>query len=232
MRFKTVRPTLPLFEKEIVFVSICTTIKGEILIAIVSFQAKASETIYADELRQRRDIEEALAKSKEEANQMKSKLNKMLADLQAAQAQTSSLERQLLNSDTTVQELEQKMFSAVDLLQKYRKERDELQVERDDALNIAEALREQHSNGSSTTSASVLFAEFYFHEIEEATRRFDPALKIGEGGYGSIYRGLLRHTHVAIKMLHPHSSQGPSEFQQEVRFVMFCCISASVHRRT
>lgn len=182
-------------------------------------RAKASETIYADELRQRRDIEEALAKGKEEANQMKSKLNKMLADLQAAQAQTSSLELQLLNSDTTVQELEQKMFSAVDLLQKYRKERDELQVERDDALSIAEALREQHSNGSSTTSASVLFAEFYFHEIEEATRRFDPALKIGEGGYGSIYRGLLRHTHVAIKMLHPHSSQGPSEFQQEVNIL-------------
>lgn len=182
-------------------------------------RTKASETVYADELRRRREIEEALTKDKEKANQMKSQLNKLMEDLQAAQAQNSSLEGQLLNSDTQVQELEQKIFSAVDLLQKYRKERDELQVERDDALKLTEALREKHSDGSSFISTSVLFAEFHFHEIEEATRNFDPALKIGEGGYGSIYRGLLRHTQVAIKMLHPHSLQGPSEFQQEVNIL-------------
>ncbi|XP_055817267.1 U-box domain-containing protein 33 isoform X2 [Solanum dulcamara] len=182
-------------------------------------RAKASETVYADELRRRREIEEALAKDKEKADQMKAQLNKLLRDVQAAQAQNSSLESQLLNSDTQVQELEQKMFSAVDLLQKYRKERDELQVERDDALKSAEALREQHSDGSSFTSTSSLFAEFYFHEIEEATETFNPALKIGEGGYGCIYRGLLRHTQVAVKMLHPHSLQGPSEFQQEVNIL-------------
>ncbi|KAK4379260.1 hypothetical protein RND71_001122 [Anisodus tanguticus] len=182
-------------------------------------KAKESDTVYADELRQRRQMEDEIAKDKEKADQMKSQLNKLLQDLQVAEAQTSSLEGQLLNSDTQVQELEQKMFSAVDLLQKYRKDRDELQVERDDALKLAEARREKHSDGPSFTSTSVLFAEFYFHEIEEATRNFDPALKIGEGGYGSIYRGLLRHTQVAIKMLHPHSLQGPSEFQQEVNIL-------------
>ncbi|KAK4371925.1 hypothetical protein RND71_007309 [Anisodus tanguticus] len=182
-------------------------------------RAKASDTVYAAELRQRRQMEDELAKIKEKADQMKSQLSKLMQDLQAAEAQTSSLEGQLLNSDTQVQELEQKMFSAVDLLQKYRKERDELQVERDNALKLAEALREKHSDGSSCTSTSVLFAEFYFHEIEEATWNFNPALKIGEGGYGSIYRGLLRHTQVAIKMLHPHSLQGPSEFQQEVNIL-------------
>lgn len=182
-------------------------------------RAKASETIYADELRRRREIEEALAKDKEKADQMIELLNKLRTDLQLAEAQNSSLEGQLLNSNTQVQELEQKMFSAVDLLQKYRKERDELQVERDDALKSAEALRERHSDGSSCTSTSSLFAEFYFHEIEEATQAFDPALKIGEGGYGCIYKGLLRHTQVAVKMLHPHSLQGPSEFQQEVNIL-------------
>ncbi|CAN4111584.1 unnamed protein product [Withania somnifera] len=182
-------------------------------------RTKASETVYADELRRRRELEEALAKDKEKAIQMKSQLNKLMEDLQAAQAQNSSLEGQLLNSDSQVQELEHKIFSAVDLLQKYRKERDELQVERDDALKLAEALKEKHSDGSSFESTSVLFAEFYFHEIEEATRKFNPALKIGEGGYGSIYRGLLRHTQVAIKMLHPHSLQGPTEFQQEVNIL-------------
>ncbi|XP_060218600.1 U-box domain-containing protein 33-like isoform X2 [Lycium barbarum] len=182
-------------------------------------RAKESDTFYADELRQRKQLEEAIAKDKEKADQMKSLLKKLKEDLRVAEAQTSSLEGQLLNCDTQVQELEQKMFSAVDLLQKYRKEKDELKVERDDALKLAESQREQYSDGSSFPSPSVLFAEFYFHEIEEATQNFDPALKIGEGGYGSIYRGLLRHTQVAIKMLHPHSLQGPSEFQQEVNIL-------------
>ncbi|XP_059312636.1 U-box domain-containing protein 33-like isoform X2 [Lycium ferocissimum] len=182
-------------------------------------RAKESDTFYADELRQRKQLEEAIAKDKEKADQMKSLLKKLKEDLRVAEAQTSSLEGQLLNCDTQVQELEQKMFSAVDLLQKYRKEKDELKVERDDALKLAESQREQYSDVSSFPSPSVLFAEFYFHEIEEATQNFDPALKIGEGGYGSIYRGLLRHTQVAIKMLHPHSLQGPSEFQQEVNIL-------------
>nr|GEU91660.1 U-box domain-containing protein kinase family protein [Tanacetum cinerariifolium] len=53
-------------------------------------------------------------------------------------------------------------------------------------------------------------------EVKDATRNFDPSLKIGEGGYGSIFKGTLRHMEVSIKILHSNSLQGPSEFQQEV----------------
>lgn len=61
--------------------------------------------------------------------------------------------------------------------------------------------------------------EFSFSEIEEATCNFNPSLKIGEGGYGNVFKGILRHTEVAIKMLNPNSSQGTSEFQQEVSWL-------------
>ncbi|GJX88633.1 U-box domain-containing protein kinase family protein [Tanacetum coccineum] len=64
-----------------------------------------------------------------------------------------------------------------------------------------------------TCKGNVIFTR---QEIRDATRDFDQSLKIGEGGYGSIFRGFLRHTEVAIKMLHSQSMQGPSEFQQEV----------------
>ncbi|KAK1558734.1 hypothetical protein Q3G72_006009 [Acer saccharum] len=60
------------------------------------------------------------------------------------------------------------------------------------------------------------FPVFSLSEIHEATRYFDPSLKITEQEYGSIYKGLLHHTPVTIKVLNLDSLQGPSEFQQEV----------------
>ncbi|KAM4094701.1 hypothetical protein ACB094_06G214300 [Castanea mollissima] len=61
------------------------------------------------------------------------------------------------------------------------------------------------------------FSEYSLSEIEEATHGFDESLKIGQGGYGSIYKGRLHQTKVAIKRLESQGSQGPSEFRMEVR---------------
>ncbi|XP_011092453.1 U-box domain-containing protein 33 [Sesamum indicum] len=182
-------------------------------------RAKASEIMYTEELRRRREIEEALARGKEETEKMKRDLDEIMEKLRVAQEQKFSLERQIADSDKMVEELEQKMFSAVELLQKYKMERDKLQVERDNALRTAEELREKQAEEASSSSVSQFFSEFSFLEIEEATSNFSQALQIGKGGYGSIYRGNLRHTQVAIKMLHPDSLQGPYEFQQEVNIL-------------
>ena len=139
-----------------------------------------------------------------------------MEELRAAENQKSSLESQIAEADESLKTLEHKFFSAVELLQNYKKEREELQIERDNALREAEELRREQGEGTSTQMPQ-FFSEFSFSEIEEATKNFNYSLKIGEGGYGSIYKGLLRHTQVAIKMLNAHSMQGPSEFQQEVR---------------
>ncbi|KAH6817924.1 U-box domain-containing protein kinase family protein [Perilla frutescens var. frutescens] len=182
-------------------------------------RAKSSETMHVEEQRRRREIEEALARAREEAENMKWQLGEVMEEFRAAQEHKLSLERQIADSDKMVEQLEQKMYSAVELLKKYKKERDELQVERDSALKVAEDLRKRQAEEASSSSVSQFFSEFSFLEIEEATSHFSQNLKIGEGGYGSIYRGDLRHTQVAIKMLHPNSSQGPFEFQQEVNIL-------------
>ncbi|CAN0901683.1 U-box domain-containing protein 52 [Linum grandiflorum] len=57
---------------------------------------------------------------------------------------------------------------------------------------------------------------YTIEEIIDATNDFASNLKIGEGGYGPVYRCQLDHTPVAIKALHPDASQGRSQFQQEV----------------
>lgn len=129
---------------------------------------KTKDTIilYEEEVKLRKELEEALQKAQEEINNMKTKFDKVNKELQLALDHKSSKENQ-----------------------------------------ISEASR---------THSLQLLSEFSFSEIEEATCNFNPSLKIGEGGYGKIFKGILRHTDVAIKMLCPNSTQGPSEFQQEV----------------
>uniref|UniRef100_A0A2N9GID7 RING-type E3 ubiquitin transferase n=1 Tax=Fagus sylvatica TaxID=28930 RepID=A0A2N9GID7_FAGSY len=88
-------------------------------------------------------------------------------------------------------------------------------MERDNARKEAEELRRKLAEAF--RHMPQFFSEFLFSEIEEATQGFDESLKIGQGGYGSIYKGLLRQTEVAIKRLQSQGSQGPLEFQMEVR---------------
>jgi len=60
------------------------------------------------------------------------------------------------------------------------------------------------------------YRKYTIEEIEEATNFFSNSLKIGEGGYGPVYRCELDHTPVAVKVLKPGAAQGHSQFQQEV----------------
>ncbi|KAF8696709.1 hypothetical protein HU200_036335 [Digitaria exilis] len=65
------------------------------------------------------------------------------------------------------------------------------------------------------------YRKYHIDEIETATERFSDELKIGEGGYGPVYRASLDHTPVAIKVLRPDAHQGRKQFQQEVE-VLSC----------
>ncbi|GJS16113.1 U-box domain-containing protein kinase family protein [Tanacetum coccineum] len=179
-------------------------------------KVQALENIYGEELRRRKDIDETLRKTKEENENIKKEYKEVVEELRMALEQKSYLQSQVSDFDHTVQELKQKMSSTIKLLQNYKKERDELQVERDDAFRRVEELRARQPDEASSSSVSHFYNEFSFTEIKDATRNFDPSLKIGEGGYGSVFRGYLRHTEVAIKTMHSHNLHGTLEFQQEV----------------
>ncbi|KAA8538725.1 hypothetical protein F0562_028294 [Nyssa sinensis] len=67
----------------------------------------------------------------------------------------------------------------------------------------------------------VRYRKYTIEEIETVTEKFSESLKIGEGGYGPVYRAKLDHTPVAIKVLRPDATQGRKQFQQEVE-VLSC----------
>ncbi|KAM7522188.1 hypothetical protein LguiA_012090 [Lonicera macranthoides] len=71
---------------------------------------------------------------------------------------------------------------------------------------------------------------FTFAELKSATRGFNRALMIGEGGFGSVYRGVVRVSDddddddgdkkdVAIKQLNRNGFQGHKEWINEVSFL-------------
>ncbi|KAI3983047.1 hypothetical protein MKX01_035328 [Papaver californicum] len=68
----------------------------------------------------------------------------------------------------------------------------------------------------------VRYRKYTLDEIEAATNNFADDLKIGEGGYGPVYKALLDHTRVAIKVLRPDAAQGKKQFQQEIE--VLCCM--------
>ena len=81
------------------------------------------------------------------------------------------------------------------------------------ALKEAEEMRKALDNLAQTDER---YRKYTIEEIEAATDSFSESRKIGEGGYGPVYKCYLDHTPVAVKVLRPDSAQGKSQFQQEV----------------
>ncbi|RVW78459.1 Cold-responsive protein kinase 1 [Vitis vinifera] len=82
---------------------------------------------------------------------------------------------------------------------------------------------------------------YMYKELKNATDDFSPANKIGEGGFGSVYKGRLKDgTIAAIKVLAAESKQGVREFLTEINVISNieheylvklygCCVEAN-HR--
>uniref|UniRef100_A0A251VEM3 non-specific serine/threonine protein kinase n=1 Tax=Helianthus annuus TaxID=4232 RepID=A0A251VEM3_HELAN len=61
---------------------------------------------------------------------------------------------------------------------------------------------------------------FTMRQIKAATKNFDPSNKLGEGGFGSVYKGRLSDgTIIAVKQLSSKSKQGAREFVNEVGLI-------------
>ncbi|PAN48113.1 hypothetical protein PAHAL_9G359700 [Panicum hallii] len=64
------------------------------------------------------------------------------------------------------------------------------------------------------------FSVFDFHQILEATNNFSEENKLGEGGFGPVYKGQFPEgIEIAVKRLASHSGQGFIEFKNEVQLI-------------
>ncbi|CAN0914739.1 Receptor-like serine/threonine-protein kinase SD1-8 [Linum grandiflorum] len=74
------------------------------------------------------------------------------------------------------------------------------------------------ANGDEDNNTKLTF--FSFRNVLAATDNFSEANKLGEGGFGPVYKGvLLNDQEVAIKRLSKKSGQGLEEFMNELRLI-------------
>ncbi|KAJ8450229.1 hypothetical protein Cgig2_033423 [Carnegiea gigantea] len=85
-------------------------------------KAKAAESLYFGELRRREEIEDELAKAREELEAAKSQRDMALEELRVVLDQKLLLEKRVQKSDAMEKDLEDKIISALDLLRSYKKQ--------------------------------------------------------------------------------------------------------------
>ncbi|CAM6095752.1 unnamed protein product [Calypogeia fissa] len=100
-------------------------------------------------------------------------------------------------------------------------------------------LKRRFAGGSGNKKAQTLFPgedpiqldgmpeRFSYQDLSLATRGFEEESKLGTGGFGSVYRGVLPSTgiQVAVKKVNTDSTQGEKEFMAEV-----CIINLARHK--
>ncbi|CAN6803742.1 unnamed protein product, partial [Brassica oleracea] len=103
-------------------------------------------------------------------------------------------------------------------------------------LMVERLLKTQESNGKKSLFLPELYSvscsssdfknldfkisSFSLRQIKVATNNFDPANKIGEGGFGPVHKGTLTDgTVIAVKQLSSKSKQGNREFLNEIGMI-------------
>ncbi|GLU08077.1 hypothetical protein SLE2022_250030 [Rubroshorea leprosula] len=63
--------------------------------------------------------------------------------------------------------------------------------------------------------------EFSYDELSKATKNFADEEKLGQGGFGAVYKGFLRdsNTNVAVKRVSRGSRQGIKEYASEIKII-------------
>ncbi|XP_019169316.1 PREDICTED: L-type lectin-domain containing receptor kinase IX.1-like isoform X6 [Ipomoea nil] len=61
--------------------------------------------------------------------------------------------------------------------------------------------------------------KFSYTELATATNSFSDEQKLGEGGFGGVYLGILRGMKVAVKRVSRESKQGKEEYASEVKII-------------
>ncbi|XP_047057662.1 U-box domain-containing protein 33-like [Lolium rigidum] len=167
--------------------------KAELDLLSALQKAKELEKLYHHELRQRKTIEEALSIQRREMEETRVKCETLYEELHDAGEEHVILEQCITEVKSARDDEKQKLAASKNFVEELRADKEKLQQERD---ATAEELRQtkKEQRVSVPAAEAVINTEFSASELEQATRSFDEALKIGEGGFGCVYRGSLRST--------------------------------------
>ncbi|WOK94871.1 hypothetical protein Cni_G03576 [Canna indica] len=182
-------------------------------------KVRAAETLYTKEVKLRKEIEETLAAEENELSALRQRRDEGYEELQKAQQRMTGLQLHVSDTGQILKDIKGKLSESYTQLNSIRIEHGMLRQEPDNAIGENEELCPNKGDATASIYAAENFSEFSLLEVENATENFHDSSKIGDGGYGCVYKGFLRHSTVAIKRLDPQGMQRKTEFCQEIEFL-------------
>ncbi|KAM0042686.1 putative protein kinase RLK-Pelle-DLSV family [Helianthus debilis subsp. tardiflorus] len=99
-------------------------------------------------------------------------------------------------------------------------------IKRKSRLDVEQEVKVLERDQNSSKKESIELPVFSLSAISRATNKFSTDNKLGEGGFGPVYKGVLEEgQEIAVKRLSKSSKQGIDEFKNEV-----LCIAKLQHR--
>ncbi|XP_078158231.1 uncharacterized protein LOC144553930 isoform X2 [Carex rostrata] len=144
---------------------------------------------------------------------LRSQRDEYINQIQVENERRLALEKQVSGSELVIKDLLIKLASNRDCIVSLQADLYNMQQKRDNLVRLVKELCTQIQKMHFSSSTAL---EFSLQELQQATQYFSESLKIGEGGFGPVYKGSLRQITVAIKVLHSQSRQGISQFRQEI----------------
>ncbi|XP_024013531.1 U-box domain-containing protein 32 isoform X2 [Eutrema salsugineum] len=181
-------------------------------------KAKALDGLCIKELSRRKKLEELLEKEKDEVKMVIDQNNGFMKKLQMVQGDNLKLESQIRKLHDLEKEHGEKFDTAMELLKSFRQKRDQIRIDHENAIKEVNTLK-RLIKGKNVESSGSEMLDYSFMEINEATNEFDPSWKLGEGKYGSVYKGNLQNLQIAVKMLPSYGSQNHFEFERRVEIL-------------
>ncbi|RLN15699.1 U-box domain-containing protein 35-like [Panicum miliaceum] len=173
-----------------------------------------------------------------EREKLKIKLGHMRGVCKLVEDESTSASQQMIDliekhaqEEARLVEVHSRINTAIEAARKEREQRYAAEAQARHVRDLAneEALKKQHVQLTASREADDMqklekllelggkpYILFTWEEMESATSSFSEALKIGSGANGTVYKGKIHQTAVAIKLLKSDNSRVTKHFKQEL----------------
>ncbi|XP_031287508.1 U-box domain-containing protein 33-like isoform X2 [Pistacia vera] len=200
----------------------CKNLELEAMEAIS--KVKVFESAHAREVKLRKEAEDALGTMIQEQEVLLEEKEKVTGELHKTMRNVALLDSRAQEANRRRDQAAGELKFIQTSIATLQQEKQRLRQQKMEAVRWLERWRSRGQAGATNCNGFIGFvedlpesAEFSLADLQTATCDFSESFKLGEGGFGCVYKGEMLGRTVAIKTLHPHNMQGQSEFQQEVR---------------
>ncbi|KAL8129029.1 hypothetical protein V2J09_018184 [Rumex salicifolius] len=189
-------------------------------------KVKDFEDAHAREVKQRKDAEDALNAALHERDRKFDQRLEVTREHQRTMTNVAVLSSRIQESDSQCKVAAEELIIVQASTVCLSKEKQILQRQTMEADCWLDRWRSNREARVTSRSGYIDFlnnipglVEISMPELQSATCNFSNSFKLGEGGYGCVYKGELLEKTVAVKQFYVHNVQGPSHFQKEVQIL-------------